>query len=111
MSGCLKCEFTDLMLNQFESWDRVSNVVSGGLGTMDVEAVDWFFDPVPENSWDGAHDQGHEGSVYMVFKYKDTFFRVTGRSNSYGDLYWSGTIKQVVPSKVVRTVYEYKEAE
>lgn len=111
MSECVKCEFTDLMLGEYGSWGQVSDCVSGGLRIDGVEAVDWFFDPVPEGSWDGCHEQGHEGDVYMVFKFKDTHFRVTGTSSSYGDMHWSGAVKEVVPTKVVRTVYEYAEKE
>lgn len=107
-SECVKCEFTDLMLGEYGNWERVSSSIPS-IRLNDVVAVDWFFDPVPENSWDGAHEQGHEGDIYMVFKYKDHYFRVSGTSSSYGDLYWSGTIKEVFPTKVVKTVYEYSE--
>lgn len=109
-SECVRCEFTDLVLAEYSSWSRVADYI-GRLDVDGVQAVDWFFDPVPEGSWDGCHDQGHEGSVFMVFKFKDRHFRVTGTSNSYGSMYWSGVVKEVVPTKVVRTVYEYAEKE
>jgi hypothetical protein len=97
------------MLNKHGSWESVSYDVSIGrsLGLSEVEVVDYFFDPVPDNSWDGAHEQGHEGDVYMVFKYQDRFFRVSGHSNSYGSLYWDHGIKEVYPKRVEKIVYEY----
>lgn len=108
MSECIRCEFTDLMLGEYRTWERVGHNISN-LRVEGVQAIDWFFDPTPENSWDGAHEQGHEGDVFMVFKYKERFFRVQGKSNSYGDLYWDGGLKEVFPTKVVKTVYEYSE--
>ena len=106
--ACIRCEITDLLLDDYGSWDRVSDCISA-LHVDGVDVVDWFFDPTPEHSWDGAHEQGHEGAVYMVFKYKDRHIRVSGTSDSYGTLYWSGTVKEVYPTKVLKTVYEYSE--
>lgn len=107
----MRCKFTDLMLNKYSDWNAVQrrleynsqDIVDG------VQAVDWFFDPTPDNSWDDCHDQGHEGVVYMVFKFENRFWKVKGKSDSYGTTYWGAGVTEVFPNRVVKTIYEYTE--
>lgn len=113
-SSCKRCDFQDYMREEHGDWENVAYYIREHKKTAfgQYKLVDSFFDPVPEYGGyygDGCHEQGHSEDVWMIFKGPDdVFFKVYGRSSSYGSCYWE-SVKEVVGKLVQKVAYEFKE--
>lgn len=107
---CLNCDVHDL--GNTDGWDDVESAIKGGTRVFgEFTVIDWFFDPSPYDDSYYEFPQGHEGILYIIFHHEgeDRYFRKSGEGDSYGNHKWDGNVKEVYPTKVVKTVYEYTE--
>lgn len=108
MSECLRCAVYDVA-DVEGGWDKLERRINAGQRNFgEFTVIDWFFDPMPDHYY-GEFSQGHEGDLFVVLKHngQERFFRKTGTGDSYGDHYWTGSVKEVFPKKVEKVVYEY----
>ena len=108
MNDCIRCSVYD-MADSHGGWDAVENSINRGNREFgDFAVIDWFFDPIPDDYY-GEFSQGHEGELFIILKHKteNRFFRKEGVGSSYGDHYWTGSVKEVFPKRIEKVVYEY----
>lgn len=67
-------------------------------------------DPDGYGGWgESAHQQGHEGVCFVVFEYKNRFFRKSGTTDSYARRNWGGKFREVKKGEVAVVKYEWIE--
>jgi len=78
--------------NPYREVDKPFLYALPGVGTVEVVADD------------DDHDDGH--ALYVIFKYKDHYFRYQGWDDSWsGDGGWEGPLEEVEPKQVTTTVW------
>lgn len=76
----------------------------------DVRIVEKHLDEGRDDDyWDSPHEQGHEGVCFIVFEYRDRYFRKTGTTDSYANRNWNGKFREVKKGEVQVVSYEWTE--
>jgi hypothetical protein len=105
MSEMTQNEVEDLILS-FGSWESWA---SAYVGHHNVAVVERELDEGDDDRYDSAHEQGHEGACYIVFKVDGRFWRKTGATDSYANRNWNGKFREVSKGEVLVTKYEWRE--
>jgi hypothetical protein len=106
-------EVEDLILS-WGDWDAWGNNTGYGLGSRPshVKLVEWYLDEgdeTHERYYDSPHEQGHEGTCFVVFEVDGRYWRKTGTTDSYANRNWNGKFREVQKGEVIITKYEWKE--
>lgn len=66
-------------------------------------------DETHERYYDSPHEQGHEGTCFIVFEVDGKYYRKTGVTDSYANRNWNGKFREVTKGEILVTKYEWKE--
>lgn len=67
-------------------------------------------DETHERYYDSPHEQGHEGTCFIVFEVNGRYYRKTGTTDSYANRNWNGKFREVTKGEVQVIKYEWKES-
>lgn len=106
-------EAEDLILG-FGSWEAwASGYVSSSSSRGRASVVERFLDEgdeTHERYYDSPHEQGHEGTCFIVFEVDGRYYRKTGTTDSYASRNWNGKFREVTKGEILVTKYEWKES-
>lgn len=105
-------EAEDLILS-FGSWDDWAESCQRSGWHDRVGVVERFLDEgdeTRERYYDSPHEQGHEGTCFIVFEVNGKYYRKTGITDSYANRNWNGKFREVTKGEVIVTKYEWKES-
>ena len=105
-------EVEDLILS-FGPWDAWAESYQRPGWHDRVGVVERFLDEgdeTHERYYDSPHEQGHEGTCFIVFEVNGKYYRKTGVTDSYANRNWNGKFREVTKGEVIVTKYEWKES-
>lgn len=103
----------DLILG-WGDWESWANDSAYGLRTRpsEVTIVEVHLDEgdeTLERYYDSAHEQGHEGTCFIVFEVDGKYYRKSGTTDSYANRNWNGKFREVKKGEILVTKYEWRE--
>jgi len=107
-------EVEDLILS-YGSWDAWGEgyYKAAANSRGNIHIVERFLDEgdeTHERYYDSPHEQGHEGTCFIVFEVDGRYYRKLGETDSYANRNWNGKFREVTKGEILVTKYEWKES-
>jgi hypothetical protein len=104
-------EVEDLILS-YGSWDAWGESYMRSGWADRIRVAERFLDEgdeTHERYYDSPHEQGHEGTCFIVFEVDGKFYRKTGTTDSYANRNWNGKFREVTKGEVTVIRFQWKE--
>lgn len=108
---CLACDLHNFILENY-TWDALLRLKRQSTPYGDIAIVSSKTERSDYDSY-GEYDQGSSETVWIVFRLEpphgaaERFFRKEGTADSYGEVSWDRTFREVKATEKTVTVYEW----